>query len=271
MDSPAATPTDRKTFSKDGVSIQYRFVNTGGCAIVFVHGWGDSMNLWTPHVAAVSPPYSTMLLDLAGHGSSGKARSAWTIEAFADDVCAVCDALRVKRFVLVGHSMGGPIILEVALRMPDRIAGLVPIDILVDVDYVRTPQERENFFRHMREDFSDATSSLVFSLFPRNADKDSVERIIAMETSNDPTMMVPALEAAMAYDVRAAMSRIRAPLVAINSDLSPTSLENNRRYAPQFEAIIMRSVSHWLMLDRPEEFDETLRKALDLIKCEAET
>jgi pimeloyl-ACP methyl ester carboxylesterase len=248
--------------SSDGIPIHYEFFEAGDSAVVFVHGWGDSLTAWVPHVAAVSPPYSVVLLDLAGHGRSGAGRTAWTIEAFAEDVLAVCDALRVKRAVLVGHSMGGPIILEAALRSPDRIVGLVPIDIVVDANHVRTAEEQAAFFRHMRQDFKGAVSSLVASLFPPDADKGSVDRIVAMEMANDPRMMVPALESAMAYDVRAALSRIHVPVFAINSDLFPTSIEHNRKYAPQYEAVIMNSVSHWLMLDRPAEFDANLLKVL---------
>ena len=246
--------------------IYYQFLDAGDRTVVFVHGWGDSLAAWAPHVAAVSPPYSVVLLDLAGHGRSGRGRKAWTIEAFADDVRAVCDALRVKRAVLVGHSMGGPIILETALRSPDRIAGLVPIDILVDVDRVRAADDRAAFFRHMREDFKGAVTSLVVSLFPPHADEASVARIVAMEMANDPAMMVPALESAMAYDVRAALSRIRVPVFAINASISPTSIEHNRKYAPQYQAVIMNSVSHWLMLDRPDEFDTNLLHVLATIK-----
>jgi sigma-B regulation protein RsbQ len=257
-----AGPVEGTAVSSDGIPIHYRFFDAGDWTVVFVHGWGDSMAEWDPHIAAVSPPYSVVLLDLAGHGRSDKGRTAWTIEAFADDVRAVCDALHVKRAVLVGHSMGGPIILEVALRIPDRIAGLVPIDIVVDVDHVRTADDRAAFFRYMREDFKGAVSSLVVSLFPPNADKASVDRIIAMEMANDPRMMVPALESAMAYDVRAALSRIRVPVFAINSNLSPTSIEHNRKYAPQYDAVIMNSVSHWLTRDRPDEFNANLLKGL---------
>jgi pimeloyl-ACP methyl ester carboxylesterase len=260
-----ARPVDGTAVSSGGIPIHYRFVDAGDLAIVFVHGWGDTMALWAPHMAAVSPPHGVVLLDLSGHGRSGKGRTAWTIEAFADDVCAVCDELGVKRAVLVGHSMGGPIILEVALRVPGRIVGLVPIDIIVDVDHVRSADERAAFFRYMREDFKGAVSSLVVSLFPPNPDKASMDRIIAMEMANDKAMMVPALESAMAYDVRAALSRIRVPIFAINASLSPTSIEHNREYAPQYDAVVMSSVSHWLMRDRPEEFDANMVKALDHI------
>jgi pimeloyl-ACP methyl ester carboxylesterase len=255
--------------SSDGIPIRYRFMDAGDLTVVFVHGWGDSMAAWTPHIAAVSPPHGVVVLDLAGHGRSGTGRKAWTIEAFAEDVRAVCEAIDIKRAVLVGHSMAGPIILELALRIPERVVGLVPIDIVVDVDRVETTDERAGFFRGMRADFQRGVSSLVRSLFPPKPDEASVERIVAMEMANDPKMMIPALESAMAYDVRSALSRIRAPIFAINSDLTPTSLEHNRRYAPQYDAVIMRSVSHWLMVDRPQEFDANLRKSLDAITSHA--
>jgi pimeloyl-ACP methyl ester carboxylesterase len=252
--------------STDATPIHYKCFGDGERSIVFVHGWGCTMTAWDGQVSVVASKYRVVLLDLAGHGQSGKERRAWTMESFADDVCAVCEALQLTRVVLVGHSMGGPIILEAALRMTARVVGLVPIDILLDVDDVAPGDKRAALFAQMRENFNDTVVSFFQSLFPRDADQSFVDRIIAMETANDPRMMVPALENAMAYDARPALSRLKVPIHGINGDLSPTSLEHNRKYAPQYDAVVMTGVSHWLMLDRPEEFTAKLMDVLDGMK-----
>ena len=252
--------------SADGTSIHYKSIGRGEWAVVFVHGWGCSMDAWDRQVPVVAPAHRVVLLDLAGHGASGKARSAWTIESFADDVHAVCTALDVASAVLVGHSMGGPIIVEAALRMPGQIAGLVPIDILLDVDDIKPAEQRARLFKRMRADFAGTVTSFLRSLFPANADESFVRRIMTMETEKDPSMMVPALENAMAYDARPGFSRLTVPICGINTDLSPTRFEHNRRYAPQYDAVIMNGVSHWLMLDRPDEFNGKLLNVLDRIK-----
>jgi pimeloyl-ACP methyl ester carboxylesterase len=65
----------------------------------------------------LSSEYTVVALDLGGHGQSGHNRENWTIEDFAKDVRAVIDGLHLNNVILVGHSMGGEIILQTALHL----------------------------------------------------------------------------------------------------------------------------------------------------------
>jgi sigma-B regulation protein RsbQ len=60
--------------------------------------------------------FSTIAIDLPGHGESGRNRNKWLISSFADDVESVLQHQKLDHFVLIGHSMGGPVALEVAPR-----------------------------------------------------------------------------------------------------------------------------------------------------------
>jgi pimeloyl-ACP methyl ester carboxylesterase len=81
-------------------------------------------------------------LDLAGYGQSGGGRKDWTMAAFGQDVVSVVEALGLKRVVLIGHSLGGPAVLEAARRMPGRVVGLVLVDSWVDFEGKIAPEER---------------------------------------------------------------------------------------------------------------------------------
>ncbi len=263
---PACASTGScSTPSSDGVPIHYAVTGEGAPAlpaVVLVHCWGCSMKTWENQVPALAAHYRVVTLDLAGHGASGKDRKEWTVAAFADDVRAVVEALGLKRVILVGHSMAGPIVLEAYQRMPDRVAGLVVVDTLLDVDKEMSAGERAQFFGKMRADFKGTVASFLPHLFAPGTDKAFIDRIIAMETANDPAMMVPAIENVFAYDERGALARVKVPIRAINADLFPTSIEHDRKYAPQFDADVMHGVGHWLMLERPEEFNAKLLAAL---------
>jgi pimeloyl-ACP methyl ester carboxylesterase len=77
------------------------------------------MHALTHHAQVVYP-------DLRGHGRSVWGETAaWSLEACADDVRAFCDALGVERPVVLGHSMGGPIVLLYGARHPGHAAGLI--------------------------------------------------------------------------------------------------------------------------------------------------
>mgnify|MGYP001812766406 FL=1 len=108
-----------------GVRAHYvhrRPVPTAGPPIVFVHGAGGMHQHWLYQVRDL-PHSPTYALDLPGHGrSEGQGRD--TIAAYGDWLVAFLDAAGEEQAVLVGHSMGGAIVLDVALRHAGRVAGL---------------------------------------------------------------------------------------------------------------------------------------------------
>ena len=86
--------------------------------------------------------------------------------------------------------------------------------------------------------------------------------MLAKATSAPPEVAIPVLRAAMTYDAVAALRDVKAPIRAINSDLYPTNLEANRKYAPQFEAVIIQGVGHYPMMEDPARFNELLAQAV---------
>jgi pimeloyl-ACP methyl ester carboxylesterase len=105
-------------------SEQIYYVERGhGFSIVFIHGAGSSHLIWGAQLRALGDTSRAIALDLPGHGRSlGAGRES--IDAYCDHVVAFLDALAIGRAILVGHSMGGAIALELALSHPDRVAAL---------------------------------------------------------------------------------------------------------------------------------------------------
>jgi pimeloyl-ACP methyl ester carboxylesterase len=102
--------------------VQRRPVPAGQPVVVFIHGAGGSHQHWLYQVRDLLSA-STTAVDLPGHGrSEGAGRDS--IESYGDWIVAFLDESRVERAVLVGHSMGGAIALDVALRYPFCVAGL---------------------------------------------------------------------------------------------------------------------------------------------------
>jgi pimeloyl-ACP methyl ester carboxylesterase len=258
-----ATPVEATVASADGVPIHYVSVGDGETGVVLVHCWGCNLHFWDGAMGALAPRRRVVAMDLAGHGSSGRGRKEWSVHAFAEDVRAVVEAAKLKRVVLVGHSMGGPIIVETAQLLPGRVIGLVPIDTMRDMTQTMAPDKLQAFFAPMHADFKAMTEKVVRKLFPPDADPALVQRVLADELGQDPTIAVPMLEASFGYDAGQALSKIDVPVRSINSDLGPTNVEGNRRFAHDFDVIVMKGVGHWPMLERPAEFQATLVKVVD--------
>jgi pimeloyl-ACP methyl ester carboxylesterase len=249
--------------SADGVAIRYTDQGKGEPALVFVHCWSCDRHLWDAQVSAFAKDHRVVALDLAGHGESGRERKDWTIAAFGGDVYAVVEKLGLRRVILIGSSMGGPVILEAARRLKDRAVELVLVDTLTDVEQ-KTPSEQiDAVIQRFRADYKgEATKYINQYLFAPSTPAAVRERVLAGATSAPPQIAIAVLRAAMEYDPVPAFREVKVPIRAINSDLFPTNLDGNRKYAPQYEAVIMRGVGHYPMLEDPARFNQLLAEAI---------
>jgi pimeloyl-ACP methyl ester carboxylesterase len=253
---------DSLVASADAVPVHYHVEGSGQPTLVFVHGWSCDGGYWDAQVKAFRGRHRVVTIDLAGHGLSGAGRADWTIPAFAEDVRAVLRQLDVRRAILIGHSMGGPVTLEAARMMPDRVVALVPIDTLQDAEQEFAADELEAFLESLRADFAGETRKFVLGMFPADADPALVERVAADMSSAPPKVAIGAMRGLFSYNLRSALSQIRAPIRCINSEKYPTKPEINRRYAPQFDVVTMAGVGHFPMLEAPEAFNRLLAGAI---------
>jgi len=253
--------------ASDGVPIHYAVQGKGEPTLVFIHCWSCNRNLWDNQVAEFSKTHRIVTIDLPGHGESGMDRKNWTIESFGDDVKTVVAKLNLKRVVLIGSSMGGPIALEAARRMPDRVVGIVPVDTLQDVES-KVPQEQlDALFKAMEADFKGANANLMSQFFFSPTTPAAVkERILNDIYSRPPATAIAILKGVFAYDPVSAMREIKVPIRAINADRFPTNLEVNRKYAPQFDVVIIKGTGHYPMLEDPTRFNAMLTDILRQLK-----
>jgi pimeloyl-ACP methyl ester carboxylesterase len=128
---------------------------------VFVHGWSCDRTYWNGQLDHLVGRHEVVAIDLAGHRESGVGREAWTMAVFGLDVVAVVERLGLGSAVMVGHSMGGDVIVEAALRLPDRVTGLAWVDVYTSLDDARTREEIQAFLVPFREDFITAARALV--------------------------------------------------------------------------------------------------------------
>jgi len=257
--------------SADGVPLRYFVSGTGEPAVVLVHGWAMDHRLWDGQVPALAAAHRVITLDLAGHGASGSTRSAWTIPAFGEDVKAVVEAAGASRLVLVGHSMSGPVVLEAARRMPERVAGIVLVDTLLDVEQ-RTPAAAvDDMAKQLQADYQTVIAQFTNSYLFAPATPGAVrERVLAAAMGMNPEVSIAALRASWSYDPVPALREIKAPVRAVNADLHPTNVESNRRHMPGFDVILVPGSGHYPMLEDPARFDPALDRAIrEVLAAEA--
>ncbi len=254
-----------KVPSADGVLIHFQVQGQGEPALVFIHGWSADLSYWDKQFAHFTETHKVVALDLAGHGDSGTERKDWTVEAYSKDVEAVVKMLDLGSVILIGHSLGGLVMIEAACRIPERIKGLIGVDTLVDFEMSIPQDEIDGWLEAFRSDFVQSTEGYVRSLFPQNADPDLVARVVADMVAAPPIVGIGTLQGFFDYHnnrLRQAALQIKVPLICINSDMHPTEAETNRQYIPSFKVKIMPGVGHFPMVEDPETLNHLLEEAV---------
>lgn len=249
--------------SADGIPVHFEVEGAGEPALVFVHGWSCDRTYWSGQVDHFAERHQVVAVDLAGHGDSGDGRREWTMPAFGGDVVAVIEKLDLRDVVLIGHSMGGDVIVEVALAVPDQVAGIVWVDTYSTLGGPSTPGELERFVQPFREDFVPAAQALIRRMFPPSSDAELVERVVAGMSGRPPEIAVGVMEHALANEdaVLAALPKLTAPVVAINPDYRPNDIEALARHGVR--AVLMPGVGHFLMMEDPETFNRLLGETIE--------
>jgi len=262
-------PWPHVALSKDGTPIAYEIYGTGEPTLIFVHGWSCDARYWRAQVPVFSQKYRMAVLDLAGHGHSGMQRSTYTMAAFGEDVRAVAEAMNSHNIILIGHSMGGSVIAEAAKLIPDRVIGLIGIDTLEDIEYPLTQEVLNQMVAPLEKDFRTGSQQFVGTMFSPKTDPQLREWILADMSSAPPAVALSAMKEMLSQYITGELARnfdqIRIPVIDVNADMWPINYEANRRHMLSFDAIVLKDADHFLMMNRADDFNIALEKAIRML------
>jgi pimeloyl-ACP methyl ester carboxylesterase len=274
--APAAPATiaeegPRLALSADNVHIEYRVYGHGELAVVLVHGWAADANYWNAQLEALTPRYTVVTVNLAGHGASGANRSDWSVANYAQDVAAVARQIPNAQLVLVGHSMGGAVALSAVPLLSPRVIGVIAVEALRSVGLPPLGAAQiEQRVAPFRADFVGETRKLVSeSLFARGADRVLVQKVAYDMSLEPPAVAIPSMHSLLAMDFGAVLPQVHVPVYAINSDLLPTDAARIRRSLPDFTLDVLEHSGHFLMMEAPQRFNPLLLKDLDALAARA--
>lgn len=246
--------------SVDGIEIHSSSVGKGP-TLVFVHGWTCDASSWAEQVPAFADGYRVITLDLPGHGRSQSPRDGmFSMDLFARAVEAVRAEAGADRIVLVGHSMGVAVIRQYAIAFPDRVAGLVAVDGPLDPRAFAARQGGPplTVTREMRE-------RMIRGMFVPETPAALQQQILKMMLSAPEATANGAMAAMFSQQVRAT-DVIRAPTVAIVAGTGQLpDPQAMKEIVPNLEATRMAGTGHFLMMEKPAEFNRLVTSFLDRI------
>lgn len=245
--------------SLDGTPIRYQSQGEGETAIVFVHCWTCDHSYWNAQYESFAKDYKVVRLDLAGHGGSAP-RKTYTMQAYGNDVVAVANALKLQRMVLVGHSMGGPVVVEAEKRLGNRVIGVVGVDVFYTAFNFPADEEGiQAFVKPFAESFNESREALVRASVASGADSNLVKKLTQTIPVESRDMAIQSLTSILRWSAtegKTSLAALGKRLVNINGDPSGEGT------AVHDSVVLVKGAAHFVQMEQPEAFNKALRETV---------
>lgn len=242
--------------------------------VVLVHGWSCSRRQWKQQLPVLSRRYRTIDLDLPGHGDSPADLLAErpTVEALAGSVVALMKARAPSGpVVVVGHSLGAAVAIEVARQQPGRVAHVISLDGLVHLGVYEKQDEAAaaKLLEPLVEDFrrcgdfgAAAVRMLDGFIFAR--DRLPRDELAATCSALNARFGLDLYRSILSWDMREALAHTAVPVTAVcaAATLSP---QVRRRYGTRLSLVPVAGVGHFLHLEAPEVVTPLVRELIDTV------
>lgn len=178
-----------------GITISY--TDTGkGSAIIFLHGFLLSKAVWEPFSKEFSKTNRVITIDLLGHGNTPCLSYVHTMDEMAEAVHAVVKKLKLRKYFLVGHSMGGYVSLALAEKYPDAIRGLCLFHSTAKADSKAKQKERNRAINVVKKNASLFINGAIPRLFNtiHKPHKRGIDKALKIASSTSLQGIIAALE-----------------------------------------------------------------------------
>jgi pimeloyl-ACP methyl ester carboxylesterase len=253
--------------------IHLHYVQAGeGIPLLLVHGYPLDHAMWQPQIDGLGGPAQVIAPDLRGFGQSDAPQGVYTMDAHAEDVCALLDALHIRRAVLCGLSMGGYIALAFWRRYASRVHALILVDTRAGADTAEVRSARLEMVEQVKQRGSapaiEAMLPRLLAESTRRTRSDVVERVGAMMQRQRPAGIMGALLGmAERPDSTALLPTITVQtLVVFGAEdvISPAQTEGPglADSIPHARLVVIPKAGHLSSLEQPEAFNRSVREFL---------
>ncbi|HQR35445.1 MAG TPA: alpha/beta hydrolase [Blastocatellia bacterium] len=253
-------PEDR--FAKlDSMKVHYQNYGKGDEALIFIHGWTCNLTFWKANIPAFTDQTRVIAIDLPGHGQSEKPELAYTMKLYAQAVEAVMRDAKVAKGTLVGHSMGAPVLWQFYRNFPEKTRALVIVD--GGLKAMGTRESMKPFLDPLRLPAYRANAERNVEYLTQGMKDPKVRTEVKTAMVNSPQhTMVSAFEGMLDPTIWPVKGdKITVPTLALmanNGNWNSDYEKYIRELVPGLEYQVWSGVSHFLMMDEPQKFNDTV-------------
>ncbi|MET0645840.1 MAG: alpha/beta fold hydrolase [Pyrinomonadaceae bacterium] len=250
-----------------GIEMAYDDTGGGGTALVLLHGFPFDRSMWRGQASALGGEFRVVAPDLRGFGETTAGDGGMTMEAWAEDLAALLDALNLPRVVVGGLSMGGYVAFEFFRKFSGRVRALVLADTRPQADTEDARRTREeNAQRALKEGMTPIVESMLPKLLAsgtRERGGEVVAAVRALMLGTRPKSAAAALRAmAVRRDQTDLLPSINVPtLIVVGAEDAITPPADAEAMSAKIEGsrlVVVEGAGHLSNVERPEEFDRAL-------------
>ncbi|MDP9187355.1 MAG: alpha/beta hydrolase, partial [Verrucomicrobiota bacterium] len=252
--------SESKFVDVDHIKVHYTNYGKGDTALFFVHGWSCDETVWSEQAPALAEKIRVIIIDLPGHGQSEKPQTIeYTMDLYARAIDAVMSDARVKSVILVGHSNGTPVVRQYYRKSPTKVKALVIVEGPLRPFFEKTNMDK--FVAPLRgNDYPQAAGRLIDSMTKLIKDGALRDKIKALMLRTPQHVAVSEFEATVDPDLWKE-DKIDVPVLMILAKQPAWSAEYEqfvRRLLPKVDYQVWENVSHFVMMEKPREFNAAL-------------
>jgi pimeloyl-ACP methyl ester carboxylesterase len=250
----------------DGLNIHSSVAGTGPKTVILVHGWTCDETTWTEQVPALAKEYRVITLDLPGHGKSDSPKDGkFSMDLFARAVEAVRAEVKADHVVIAGHSMGSPVVIRYAQLYPQHTVALVLVDGLMQVVANPNGKGAAGFKRSVAMAGPNGPTNrqaMIRGFFSASTTPALQTKILDMMMAAPEATAVGAMDATdepvPTTGPETKMPILKMPILGIYAGRPLVSREVVLARFPDAEYTQVPGTGHFLMLEKPEEFNRLL-------------
>lgn len=265
--------------SFDGAKIYYeKSVKDESRWLVFLHGFGGDLGAWEKEVAFFKNlNYSTLALDLRGHGLSSKSDdlSFYNLENFAKDLNLILEAEKIKKPILIGHCFGGMVTIYFQTLFPDKSKALILVDTSYKPPFIGTNLVAQAFLKQFFKLFSKIFPNIAvyghadFNQFLDTSDID-FKRLLSDMLHTSLKSYFTLCESLSQFNAKKLLDKISVPTLVIegtDDTIFPPDIAKYLHHRIKTSQLdLIEGANHILVINNPKELEESMQNFLQKIK-----
>jgi pimeloyl-ACP methyl ester carboxylesterase len=245
---------------RDGVPLAYGDSGEGDPPVVLLHAWGGDRTWMREQADDLSKRHRVVSPDFRGFGESAKPEQNYTVGGFADDIAWMVEQLQLTKPVIIGHSMGGSVALEIAARHPDLASAIIILEALVVA-----PVELVDGFRPVldaikTDAFTPALTQLTNQLTGPFFAEDQRKQMVETITQQRPDVMISSLQDLLDNDSTAAAAECKVPTLYVASGPWYTDVARFKELCPALTTAQLVGCGHYFTLEVPEQVNPVINR-----------